>query len=718
MRLLLSSLLLLLLTGNSLPAQPLIDKGIFIPLEIQEAYEEGTRLPNGMPGPNYWQNFARYDIDVRIDPEEQMLYGKETVLYQNHSPDVLNQLVFQLLYDIYREGNPRDNRLPPEDITQGVQLDYILINGDTIEMTNQQQTRRGGTNLSVRLPQPLQPEEEVTVDVKWSEPIPPSGIRVGAYDSTSYFIGYWYPKIAVYDDIDGWDTRSYTGQEEFYSNLASYDVRITVPDSFLVLGTGKLQNAENLLLPGAYEKYQRAQESDSTITIISEAEADEGIVMRAGTWHYRADSVPDFAFFTSDHFIWEGASQKVEPERRVFISTLYPPENAEPYQGVTQIQRAAMDFFSDEISGIPYPYPAYTSINAAFGGGMEFPMLANNGAPPNRSSMANLTAHEMHHMYLPFYVRINEKKYGWMDEGWADYITSLALERQLIGEAYREQVLDNLKFVTESAFGRMANVPLITLSAYTDSDNYGFTTYSYAHLTYRLLHDILGEETFVKCFREYIRRWAYKSPTPYDFFFTFEDLSGQDLSWFWKPWYFEYGHANLSVAMVKKNQVKVSREGKRPLPVDLRITYADGTTETMRRSPAIWKDGNRSFVHKLPRKKTVEKIILNADWPDANDLNNVHFSEERLAAIGELGPYGGSYAINPLVQIDIEAQSYYLKLELPAANLKKTLFPDGENRFTSLGEDMVITFNTNEAGEITGMFAEIFGNRIPARKMD
>lgn len=700
-------------------AQVLVDKGIFIPKEVQQAYDKGTRLPNGVPGPNYWQNEASYEIEVRVDPAGQMIHGTEEVRYTNNSPDVLNQLVVHLLYDIYRKGNPRDSRIPSDQVTEGVALDYVLLNGDTVQLDNRQMARRSGTTLTLRLPDPLAPGESLTFSAKWAEAIPAQGIRIGAYDSTSYFIGYWYPRIAVYDDIYGWDTRSYTGQEEFYSDLADFDVSITVPDSFLVFATGTLQNAEEVFLEGPYAKYREAQESDETINIITPEEAEQGVVMRSGTWRYRAEQVPDFAFFTSDHYIWEASSQEVAPDRRVFIHTLFPPENAAAHDGVTQVQRTAMAYFSTKVSGVPYPYPSYASINAGGGGGMEFPMMANNGAPSDPTSMANLVAHEMHHMYMPFYVRIDEKRYGWLDEGWADYVTAQFLTSEIGGENFKDQHLSSLTLSLQDFFGTLANVPLMTSSAYLEGNNYGISTYRYSEYTFRLLHNILGEETFNRCLAEFIRRWAYKAPTPYDFFFTFEDVSGQDLAWFWNPWYFEFGYPDLEIAEVRKNRVTIRNSGHRPTVANLEVIYENGTSEKLERGAAVWKEGEQQLRVKIPDLGPVWAILLNKQSPDAYPQNNAYLSEAARKQAGDLSRVKGTYAVNPFVTIEIEPTGDgLLYMKLGAFRMDAYLYPAADGGFSSLTGNINITFDENEAGEVTGMSAALFGNQVPARKVE
>jgi len=540
-------------------------------------------------------------------------------------------------------------------------------------------------------------------------------LRVGVSDSSSFFVGYWYPQIAVYDDVFGWDTYNYTGQAETYNGLADYDVRITVPESMYVQATGTLLNAAAVWPAEQLERYREARRSDETIVIVGEEDIEQGLRMKSNTWHYRATNVPDFTFFTSDHFLWDAASLDLGG-RRVFISSIYPENTKGRYEKVTQLQRDIMRFFSTEVTGIPYPYPAYSSINADQGGGMEFPMLANNGAPGSREGMANLTAHEMHHMYFPFYVRINERRHAWMDEGWADYITEIALVRSIIGAEYEEQSRQNMLNGLAGAVGSYSHLPLIVSTQNMNSENYGFSSYSLPHYVYEQLHMELGEEVFIRCLREYIRRWAYKSPTPYDFFFTFEDVSGRDLSWFWKQWFFEFGYPDLALGELDKKSVTVLKKGEKPLPVKVQITYEDGETETLTRPASAWSNGTKAITLKRERKGQPTRILLNPMELDANQLDNFYLSE--VPAEAEVRELAGIYQVNNTIRIEVDpASGGAIMFRVLPFNFEFTLLPDGDGRYSGLSGSPEINFNRNSEGEIIGLLARAFGQMIPARKI-
>lgn len=708
-------LLLVLALPRPTPAQTAERSDLFMPLEFQKAYEKGTRSYDGKPGPNYWQNHARYDIRVRVDVPGQRLLGEEEVTYINNSPDALNRLVVKMLYDLFREGSPRDYPMSPQAITEGAEVAVIRINGDTLDVDGPG-ARRSGTNWTLTLPEPLAAGDSLQLYVKWNEPIPSDMLRVGVSDSSSFFVGYWYPQIAVYDDVFGWDTYNYTGQAETYNGLADYDVRITVPENMYVQATGTLVNAKAVWPAEQLKRYRKARRSDETVVIVGEEDIEQGLRMKSNTWHYRATNVPDFTFFTTDHFIWDAASLDLGG-RRVFISSIYPESTKNRYEDVTQLQREIMRFFSTEVTGIPYPYPAYSSINADQGGGMEFPMLANNGAPGSREGMANLTAHEMHHMYFPFYVRINERRHAWMDEGWADYITDIALVREIIGEEFEAQARQNMISSLSGAVGSYSHLPLIVSTQNMNSENYGFSSYSLPHYVYEQLHKELGEETFVRCLREYIRRWAYKSPTPYDFFFTFDDVSGRDLSWFWEEWFFEFGYPDLALGAMDGETLTVHRKGDKPVPVMVELTYEDGATETLARPASVWNGAASSIKLERDRQEKPQRIVLNAMELDADPLDNFYLQEYPSGEV--VRELTGIYQVNSEIRIAVQSgPKGTLQLKILPFNLEYHLFPTGdESRYSGLSGSPEVRFNRSGEGEVVGLLAKAFGQMIPARKI-
>jgi hypothetical protein len=662
-----------------------------MPREIAGAYENGTRSYDGRPGPNYWQNTVDYQIEVEVFPQEKELKGTENAVYYNNSPDQLNTLVVRLYHDVFRKGSARRTNwrpLDPDAITEGVEITKLNVNGRPYDLTGRG-VRRSSTNLFITLNEPLPAGDRLTLEVDWAQKIPDSPIRTGAYDETTFFLAYWYPQIAVYDDVFGWDQLDYDFQSEFYNNLANFDVKITAPDNFTVLSTGVLQNAEEVLAPACYERYRQAKKSTEPVVIVTPEDVQGDFHHRSGTWRYQAEEVSDFSFALSDHFSWDAAIQEVAG-RPVLINTFYPADAADACRGVTAIQQKTMQHFSVDVPGVPYPYPEFTTFISSprGGGGMETPMMANNGGPGR-----GVTIHEMFHTYFPMYVRTNEKRFAWMDEGWADFNTAILEKRYF--EKDDGLLFSEVGGGISRTLGTISDLPLITSTQFTDNTNYGYTAYPLPAFLYATLHHHLGEEVFLRCYREYILRWAKKSPTPYDFFYTFEYVSGQDLSWFWKPWFFEYGHADVQVQSYKRGKLTVENLGARPVPVVVDVTYEDGTTEALSAGAVVWKDSKKNtHKMKIPRRREVSNIQVNNVIPDTDPLNNYYPTlQERYAQYDISEDIAGSYyAADLQTEVVLSQKKGLLELSIPRYGSQFYLVPDSKTEFTSLDGRRKVSF--------------------------
>lgn len=697
--------LILISVSLSLAAQ---ETRFFVPREIQQAYEAGTRSRDGKPGPKYWHNTVDYAIEVEVIPAEKKLAGTETAVYYNNSPDALDRLVVRLYHDAFRKANPRAFRVRPDDITEGVEITRLAINGQEYSLEPGQGVSRNGTNMAIRLKENLQPGAKLTMEVSWAQFIPETTVRTGAYDSTSFFIAYWYPQIAVYDDIFGWDELAYDFGTEFYNNLGNFDVKITAPTNFTVLSTGVLQNAEEVLPAEVFQRYQQAKTATETLSLVGQEELEGGYENRSGTWHYKADDVSDFAFCLSDHYYWDAAAQEVDG-RNVLISTYYPAEMAENCGEVTANQQKMMKHFSEDVPGIPYPYPEFTTFIADGGGGMEYPMMANNGGPG-----LGVTVHEMFHTYFPMYVRVNEKRFAWMDEGWADYITDVVINRYFRGE----EGFDFGGFANQiqGTLGTISDLPLITSTQFMDFTNYGYASYPLPAFIYAMLHHHLGDETFLKCYREYIRRWAHKSPTPYDFFYTFESVSGQDLSWLWEPWFFSFGTVDMSIESFKKGKLVARKNGVRPVPLTVKVEYEDGSVEEMDAKASVWQKGN-TYEMAIPNSKSVKSISVNSGLPDEEPLDNYYPPlSQRYADFSVPEDVMGSYLFNEFpVTAEVSRKDGLLFMEVAAAGFQFYLIPKSKTEFASLDGTINIEFQM-EKDKATGLRVQTPDMQLTANK--
>jgi len=685
---------------------------LHIPKEIQKAYKNDTRSKDGKPGVNYWQNSVAYNIDVMVTPETRKIDGKETIVFKNNSPDLLPEIVIRLYYDVFKKGNQRGMQVNEEDIGEGVNIKELTVNGEKYDLTNKDRVRRSGTNLTITLTEPLKPRGEVTLGFQWDQKVPLTIRRTGAIDSTSFFVAYWYPQVAVYDDVFGWDRINYTFDTEFYNNLANFEVNITAPDNFLVWATGTLENSSAVLPSKIHERYARAKTSTELVKVVTKEDISN-LKLKSNTWNYKAVEVSDFAFAMSDHFLWDALSQEVSGND-VLISTAYPMAKEEDYSQVTLVQQKTMKHFSEDIPGIPYPYPTFTTFIGLRGGGMEFPMMANNDGPGE-----GVTIHEMFHTYFPMYVRINERRFAWMDEGWADFVTALVTHKYFSEEDNTSSLYSNFKLGMQNTIGTIGDLPTVTSSQYM-GNNYGYHSYTLPSFTYSLLYQHLGEEIFLKVFREYIRRWAKKSPTPYDFFYTFEDVSGEDLNWLWESWYFKMGYPDVAIESYKNGKLVVKKIGERPVPLSVNVEYQTNDhgkpkTYTTMVSPSVWQDDNKSLSLKIPDGKQVESIIVNADMPDFNELDNFFPPlAERYKKLDLNKGVLGVYKLNeyPVDAIITEKEGVFF-YEVTNTSSSGYLLPVDKNNFITTDGTVELSFKA-EAGKVVGIVIKIEAYGISA----
>lgn len=599
---------------------------IYIPKNIEDAYYFGTRSYDGKPGENYWVNSADYDIEVEVLPETRMIKGTAKIIYYNNSPDNLQSIIIKLYQDFYKKGNSRDWQIDPVAINNGVTIYGVLVNGENFfEGNSNGAYERYGTNMTVRLNETLKSQASINLEISWSFKIPfESRLRMGMYDSTSFFISYWYPQVAVYDDIDGWDIFHYKGTTETYNDANNYAVEITAPKDFLIWSTGLLQNSKEVLSEELRERLELAKKSDEVINIVDKKDLQAGGLTcqkEKNTWKYQAENVPDFAFALSDHYLWDATSLEVELGRRVLIQSAYNEKSGDFFH-VATVARESIEYFSKEMPGVPYPYPSMSVFNGH--GGMEYPMMVNDGSQEKLSETYRLTSHEISHTYFPFYMGINERKYAFMDEGWAVMLPFEFQTRK--GDAESDPRLRNLMGI-KHASGQETEMPPMIPNVFLTNSTYRHATYARPGLAYDYLREMLGEDLFLNCIKEYIARWKTKHPIPYDFFFTFNDVVGEDLSWYWKPWFFERGYGDLSIERVfayeDSYEVYIKKIGILPLPIRATITYTDGTTSLFKRTAEVWKNIGDEYVLKLNKEKNIKKItITDKHVLDIDEMNN------------------------------------------------------------------------------------------------
>lgn len=627
----LNLLLVALLVTSILFAQ---NNSIYYPKNILRAYEKGTRSYDGKPGPNYWTNHADYKIQAELLPEKREVKGIVHIKYYNESPDTLRSLLIRLYQDFLKKGTPRSTRVSPNDETDGTKIDTLVVNGVGINLKSRDfRVMRRGTNLMINnLPSKISPKSSAEIMIKWSVLIPKeTRIRMGAYDDSTFYVAYWYPQIAVYDDIDGWDQIQYDGGSlEFYNDKNNFDVEITVPKNFLVWGSGLYQNIEEVLKPELIARYKQAWTSDAVVKIVTQEDLKKGTTIGGdkNTWKLKGENIPDFSWAASSRYLWDATTAEVDDNgRRVLTDAAYPPES-KTYEEVALFAKLSVQQLSVDQPGYPFPYPKITTFNGETkgGGGMETPMMTNNGVS-GRGGQAGVTLHEIAHTYFPFFMGINERKYAWMDEGWATFFTS-ANHMNVVEGGTGDSFEGNIMGVG-AMMGTEIDFPLATLSstAHT-SPNYGFNSYTKASTAYYFLKEILGEDLFKKALHEYINRWNGKHPLPQDFFNTFNDVAKEDLSWFWNPWFFNNGYPDLGIKSVKKvsggTEIIVEKIGNVPVPIDLEVSYADDSKEKEYYKTNVWKTGIKEFTIVTKSAKEIKRVeLLNQQSPDGRPKNNI-----------------------------------------------------------------------------------------------
>ncbi|MES2176360.1 MAG: M1 family metallopeptidase [Gemmatimonadota bacterium] len=616
-----------LLAAVALPLMPQrAADPLYMPRAVTTAFKKGTRSPDGRPGAKYWQNRARYAIEVNAAPPARTVRGSEQITYWNNSPDTLKSLVVRLFVNIHKAGAARGGAASSDYITDGTQIDAFSVNGQPTRWPGNEGTT---TVQRVTLPSALGPRDSVRLAFQWHYDASRESNREGMIDSTTMFLAYFYPRIAVYDDYNGWDTMPFVDQQEFYSDFNDYDVSIKVPANFVVWGTGTLQEPESVLQPEPLRRFQSSLSSDTTIHVATRQELASKSVTRqnaTNTWHFTATNIPDMTFGVSDHYVWDAGSVVVDDatHRRASVQAAFN-DTAADYHHMVRFGRHALDWLSHNWPGVPYPYEK-TTVFQGFAG-MEYPMMANDEAYADTVFSRFVAEHEIAHTYMPFYMGINESRYAFMDEGWATAFEFL------IGSADlgHDRAVEFFKQFRVSGWindpSPLQDLPIITPADGLRDAAYGNSAYGKAALGYLAMKDMLGDALFRKCLHEYMSRWHGKHPTPWDFFNTFNDVSGKDLNWFWRSWYFENSYIDLALTSVHKvvngYALTIANVGGMPAPVDVVVNYADGTTETVHQSSAIWLRDSRNAAVTFAARKRVKSIDLRGGiWMDADTTDS------------------------------------------------------------------------------------------------
>jgi len=592
---------------------------ISIPVNILPAYTKQTRSYDGKPGKNYWQNTASYDLKINFEPSTRSITGSEEIDFTNNSPDTLRSIFFKLYPNLYKKGAIRLMSVKPEDLTDGVQITAMKFNNAIVE---NEKIAIDGTNMTVS-GTTVAPKQTVHFTINWSYTLNKgSHIRTGEIDPGADFVAYFFPRIAVYDDIDGWNRYPYNGRQEFYNDFCHFKAAITVPNSQVVWATGNLLNAREVLTDKIFQRLQQAEKNDAIITVIDSTEFSTATNHSNpyNTWLFEASDVTDFVFACSDHYMWHSTSLVVDKStaRRTRVDAVFNPRHKDYFMVISDA-RKTVEAMSYRFPKWPYPYSHETVFDGL--DQMEYPMMVNDNPVEDRAESIELTDHEIFHTLFPFYMGINETKYAWMDEGWA------TIGEWLISPMIDSTIIDEYGVrPTETNAGKETDLPIITLSTETNA-SYFTNSYPKPAMGYLFVKDMLGDELFFKGLHYYIQQWRGKHPIPYDFFNCMNTGSGKNLDWFWKKWFLENGIPDLAITKLTSNAkpaVTIANKGGKPVPIDLRIEFSDGTSQTIHQSIAVWEKGNSTVTIPITSGKKIKLLKLGSSYtPDNNKSDNI-----------------------------------------------------------------------------------------------
>jgi len=594
-----------------------------VPLNLQATYARGTRSPDGRPGRNYWQNTANYNIKITFDPVTRRVAGTVDITYLNNSPDSLKQIWFKLYPNLYQKGAERASRIAPEDLTEGVQIEKLTVNDVASDI---KKITVNGTNLPVRI-KGLAPKQAAQISLTYAYTLNKgSHTRTGQVDEGSYFVAYFFPRIAVYDDIDGWNRNPYNGAQEFYNDFCNFKAEITVPQHFVVWATGDLKNAEQVLAKKYVNRLQQAEKQDGIVSIITESDAarkDITADKAQNTWQFEARNVTDFVFATSNHYVWQSTSLVVDPatKRRTRVDAVYNPKHKD-FREVVQFARKTVEAMSYTFPKWPFPYAHETVFDGL--DQMEYPMMVNDNPLENRAESIELTDHEIFHTMFPFYMGINETKYGWMDEGWA------TLGEWLISPLIDPKIVDDYGVEPYArAAATEVDVPITTLSTQQTGTAFFLNSYPKPALGYLYVKDLLGDELFNKALHFYIEQWNGKHPMPFDFFYAMNTGAGRNLNWFWQRWFFDGGYPDLAIANVAQQgtqyTITIEAKGSKPVPIDLTLTLTNNSVQKVHRHVGVWEAGDKTVEIKVTTAKPLKRLVLGSSHvPDKYKADNTY----------------------------------------------------------------------------------------------
>jgi Peptidase family M1 domain len=604
---------------------------LYMPRNIKAAYAAGLRSKDGKPTSKYFQNRSTHNIKISVTPPNRRVTGTQQIIYKNNTLFPLDRLILRLEMNAHAPEATREKPVATEQLTADVVIDEYSENGK-VRPYDPLIKFKGMTFNAQILEKPLGPGESITLGFKWHYDLAAKSDRDGAIDPTTFYIAYFYPRIAVLDNVNMWDADAHLlGGHEFYGEFNDYNVEVTVPKNFIVWGTGNLTNIDEVLQPKHAERLKRSLTSDEVINVASLAEVKAGTVTAqtpSVTWKWRSENVPDVVYALSDHYIWDASSIVVDKKtgRRASTQAAYD-EPSKNFAKMVTFVKSALDYASNDWPGIPYPYAKMTIVRGS--ADMEAPMMANDSSQEDENTQHFIAAHEILHTYFPFYMGINERKYSFMEEGWTTAF-EYGFNQKRFGQPFTDELFKKYRVNSWVAnTDASADMPIMTPENAVSGlvQAYGDNKYGKAALGYLALKELLGETDFRKGLHGFMNDWNGKHPIPWDMFYSFNTHTGRDLNWFWNAWFFSNGYIDYAITDVKAEQgstmVKLKNVGGYPAPANMVVTFTDGSTETIRQGPDTWRLNMKEVETRINVPKTVKSIVLDGGiFMDANPADN------------------------------------------------------------------------------------------------
>lgn len=671
------------------------------------------RSANGSPGPKYWQNRVDYKIAASLDDVANTVTGTITIRYKNNSPDMLPFLWLQLDQNTFKKTS-RGVAVTPAVSRYGAQGEsfdggYTINNirvakkGRDLKFTSLVED----TRMQIRLDQPMAASgDELTISMNYSYVVPKEGSdRTGHLTTKNgevFAIAQWFPRMSVYDDVLGWNTLPYWGGGEFYCEYGDIDFEITAPASHIVMGSGELLNPKEVFTAEQVKRWEQAKQSDKTIHIRSAAEVTEASSRPAKdklTWKFKMLNTRDVAWASSKAFVLDAARFNLPSGKTGLAVSAHPVESdgQDSYGRAVEYVKSSIEHYSK--MWYEYPYPMAVNI-ASNQGGMEYPGIVFCGWQAKNASCWGVIDHEFGHAWFPMIVGSNERKYGWMDEGFNTFINGISTENFNNGE-YKKPKMD-VNRVGQTIIGNPAIENVMLMPDGMKERNIGQNLYFKPGLGLSLLRNqILGKERFDYAFRQYIKNWAFKHPTPADFFRSMENAAGEDLSWFWRSWFFNNWKMDQAIASVKPMFIEGKKVGynievknleRMPMPIILAVKNVSGKTDTVKLPVDVWMKGD-SWTVAYKTDENITSVQLDPDkvLPDGNPNNNFWSADGAK-----------KLALNPPANLDQFAGTYSAA-EIPA---KFVVTKSGSKLMLTIGNqpqvELVYTGGNNFSVEQSG----------------